>query len=103
MSTATMTHEGYRIVGEKKFPAMKRIQADGKGSVPKELTGLYTSFTDAKDAIDRVLKLRADELARNREKTKAQREKRKADASKADTTVRDESVLSGTDNGGESS
>lgn len=47
-------YKGYKIVPEGAF-GMKRIKADGKGSVHLSLRGTYSSGTMAKRAIDLYL------------------------------------------------
>lgn len=49
----TYEYKGYKIAGSGGY-AMKVIQPIGKGSVPKELRGLYTSSPEAELAIDRL-------------------------------------------------
>jgi hypothetical protein len=83
MALAQMTHEGYVITGDPQFPALKVIKPEGKGSVPKALRGMYTSFQAAKDHIDQT-----------------KPEEREANAPEANTTTRDEQVRERPDNGG---
>ena len=49
-------YKGYLIVSTK--GTMKEIKAKGKGSVVKELRGLYTSTLEARKAIDVVVAVR---------------------------------------------
>ncbi len=83
----TKEYKGYILTGAAEFPSMKRIVHDGKGSVPNDLKGLYTSFRNAMEAIDNY-----------RPKPKG-----KANASKKHEASGDEQVHKGADNGGESS
>lgn len=46
-----MEYKGYNIVGDNTY-GYKLIKPIGKGSVPMELRGEYTSFPFAKQAID---------------------------------------------------
>lgn len=46
-------YKGYMLQGEGSF-AMVVIKPLGRGSVPKELRGLYTSYAEAKRAVDRL-------------------------------------------------
>ena len=46
-------YKGYLLQGEGSF-AMVVIKPLGRGSVPKELRGLYTSYAEAKRAVDRL-------------------------------------------------
>lgn len=50
----TQEYKGYNIVSTPVY-TMKSIKPIGKGSVHKELTGLYTSASEAEKAIDRFL------------------------------------------------
>lgn len=47
-------YKNYQIVSEGTY-ALKSIKPVGKGSVHKELTGLYTSSAEAEKSIDRFL------------------------------------------------
>ena len=88
MSTAQLTYEGYKLTSHKSYPAMKIITPEGgRGSVPEELRGGYTSFQAAKDHID-ALQLK---------------KKRAKDDAKAKQTSRDEHLREGDDNGSKSS
>ena len=49
-----MEYNGYNIVGDGTF-GMKLIKTIGRGSLPLELRGTYTSITFAQKAIDMVL------------------------------------------------
>lgn len=46
-------YKGYLLKGEGNY-AMIVIKPLGKGSVPKELRGLYTSVAEAKRAVDQL-------------------------------------------------
>ena len=46
-------YKGYLLQGEGTF-AMVVIKPLGRGSVPKELRGLYTSYAAAKRAVDQL-------------------------------------------------
>ena len=101
MSVATQTHGGYLIRGDKNFPAMKRILPDGKGSVPQELTGIYTGFREAKEAIDqRAMRLQKveEEKAAQKKAKRVRLKMEEPDAPEADTTLRDEPVHEGANN-----
>lgn len=50
-----MEYEGFKIVGDGTF-GYKDIKAIGRGSVPMELRGKYTTAVFAKEAIDTYLK-----------------------------------------------
>lgn len=52
-------YEGYIIEGDKTF-GMKLIKAVGRGSVPSELRGFFTSDYMARKAIDGVLALKKE-------------------------------------------
>lgn len=47
-------YKGYQIVSDNNY-SLKKIKPIGKGSVHKELTGLYTSSSEAEKSIDRFL------------------------------------------------
>lgn len=103
MPSPRVAHEGYIITGDPRFPAQKVILPEGKGSVVKELRGMFTSVQIAKDTID--LYLIAQER-KKQEAAEASKQKRirlkmeKPDATEANTASGDESVREGTDNGG---
>lgn len=58
MELSKTIHEGLVITGDPRFPALKLIKPEGKGSVPEKLRGVYTSVKAAKDHIDIILKER---------------------------------------------
>lgn len=96
--TATIKYEGYVIAGNKDFPALKRITREGAGTVPEVLRGLYTSFQAAKDDIDFLNSKKAVRQAEVQARKELEAQKVEENA-EADTTVRDEQVHEGIDNG----
>lgn len=110
MPVVSLTHKGYIITQDPKFPAQKKIKFEGKGSVPAVLDGQYTNFAIAKEAIDLYLLSvqQAEEEAAAKKELAAARQKAKRkrllmeepDAPEEHTTGGDESVHPGPGDGG---